>query len=45
VALLAAYNAETVAPAWPALIEGQIRIDHPLGMPDSPEDEYVYWPN
>jgi arylsulfatase A-like enzyme len=44
-ALLAAKDAEMVAPAWPSLIEGPIPIDHPLGVPDSDDDEYVYWPN
>jgi uncharacterized sulfatase len=44
-ALLAAHNAEQVEPAWPALIEAPISIDKTLNMPDSPDDEYVYWPN
>jgi len=44
-ALLSAHHAETVMPAWPALIEGPITIDHPLGVPDGPDDEYVYWAN
>jgi hypothetical protein len=34
-----------VAPAWPALLEGPVPIDHPMGAPDDPADEYVYWPN
>jgi arylsulfatase A-like enzyme len=44
-AILDAREHEMVAPAWPALLEGPIAIDHPLGMPDGPDDEYVYWPN
>jgi arylsulfatase A-like enzyme len=44
-AKLEALDAEMVAPAWPALIEGPIEIDHPLGVPDSPDDEFVYWAN
>jgi len=44
-ALLAAHEAEMVAPAWPSLIEAAIDIDHPLGVPESPNDEYVYWEN
>ena len=32
-------------PRWPSLIEGPIAIDHPLGVPDAPDDEYVYWAN
>jgi hypothetical protein len=34
-----------VEPAWPSLIDGPIAIDHPLGVPDSPQDEYVSWAN
>jgi arylsulfatase A-like enzyme len=43
--LLAAHDAEMVAPAWPSLIEASIAIDHPLGVGDQPLDEYVYWNN
>jgi arylsulfatase A-like enzyme len=43
--LLAAHDAEMAPPAWPSLIEGPIAIDHPLGVPDSANDEYVYWDN
>jgi hypothetical protein len=34
-----------VKPAWPALIEGPIAIDHPLNVAPSDSDEYVYWAN
>ena len=34
-----------VKPAWPSLLQGPIPIDHPLGMPDKPGDEYIYWDN
>jgi len=44
-ALLAAHDATTVKPAWPALIEAPVPIDHPLGIPDRPDDEFVYWAN
>lgn len=44
-AVLAAHRAQTVAPAWPSLIEAPIAIDHPLGVPDRPDDDYVYWAN
>ncbi len=27
------------------VIEGPIAIDHPLGVPESPNDEYVFWDN
>jgi len=43
--MLAAHNEEQVEPAWPALIEAPIRIDKVLNEPESPDDEYVYWPN
>jgi len=45
VATLASVEAEMVAPSWPALIEGPIAIDHPLGVPDRPDDEVVDWAN
>ena len=38
-------DGEMVKPTWPALIEGPIAIDHPLGVPDRPDDELVYWAN
>ena len=44
-AILAAHEAQMVPPSWPSLIEGPIAIDHPLNVPDRPEDEYVYWAN
>jgi arylsulfatase A-like enzyme len=43
--ILAAHEAEMVAPAWPSLIEGPIDVDHPLGAPERADDEYVYWEN
>jgi arylsulfatase A-like enzyme len=44
-ALLAEHDSQMVKPIWPALIEGPIAIDHPLDVPDRPEDEYVQWAN
>ena len=44
-AMLDAEDAAMVPPAWPALLEGAIPIDHPMNVPDGPADEYVYWPN
>ena len=43
--LLIAHRNETGPPAWPSLIEGAIAIDRPLGVPDRPDEEYVYWAN
>jgi uncharacterized sulfatase len=44
-ALLAAHNAEQQPPAWPAVAELPISIDKTLAEPESPDDDYVYWPN
>jgi len=44
-ALLAAHDAEMVAPAWPSLIQASIAIDPPLGVPERADDEHVYWEN
>jgi arylsulfatase A-like enzyme len=44
-ARLDAWEREQAPPAWPSLIEGQIYVDHPLGVPDRPGDEFVYWAN
>ena len=44
-AVLERYEAQMVKPSWPALIEGPIAIDHPLGVPDSADDEFVDWAN
>lgn len=44
-ALLTAHDAQMVPPAWPSLIEGSIAIDHPLGVPERADDEFVYWEN
>jgi arylsulfatase A-like enzyme len=44
-ALLERHQAQMVKPAWPALIEGPIPIDHPLGVPDHDDDEFVDWAN
>ncbi len=44
-AILASHEAQMVPPKWPALIEGPIAIDHPLGVPDRPDDEVVDWAN
>jgi arylsulfatase A-like enzyme len=43
--ILAEHEAQMVKPAWPALIEGPIAIDHPLNVAPKDSDEYVYWAN
>lgn len=44
-ALLAAHDATQATPLWPSAAEMPVSIDKPLGVPENPEDEYVYWPN
>jgi arylsulfatase A-like enzyme len=44
-ALLARLDGEMARPLWPSLLSGPIAIDHPLGVPDKPTDDYVYWDN
>jgi arylsulfatase A-like enzyme len=44
-AILAEHESQMVVPAWPALIEGPIAIDHPLNVAPQDSDEYVYWAN
>ncbi len=44
-ALIAEQDHASVKPLWPSLLEAPVAIDHPLGVPDKPGDEYVYWDN
>ena len=44
-AALDALDGQMVKPTWPALIEGPIAIDRPLGVPEQPDEEFVYWAN
>jgi hypothetical protein len=44
-AMLNKHNAEQIEPSWPALIESAIRVDKTLKDTQTPDDEYVYWPN
>ena len=44
-AILALHESQMVLPSWPALIEGPIAIDHPLGVPNRSDDEVVNWAN
>ena len=39
------HNATQQDPAWPALLEAPTRIDKTAEDPQTPEDEYIYWPN
>lgn len=44
-ALLEQHNAELPPAMWPSVVEMPVTIDKPLGQPETPEDEYIYWPN
>ena len=44
-AALAAHNAEQTAPAWPSQASFPVNIDKDLSLPDTPDDEYIYWSN
>jgi arylsulfatase A-like enzyme len=44
-AILAEHEQQMVLPAWPALIEGSIAVDHTLAEPLREGEEYVYWAN
>lgn len=43
--LIEAHNAEQAEPAWPSRAATPISIDITLEDPQSPDDEYAYWPN
>lgn len=44
-ALLDQHNSELPPAMWPSVVEVPVTIDKPLGEPESPDDEYIYWPN
>ncbi|HYC24226.1 MAG TPA: sulfatase-like hydrolase/transferase [Candidatus Bathyarchaeia archaeon] len=44
-ARLSRLDAQQSKPLWPSLLEAPVAIDHPLGAPDHPDDEYIYWSN
>ena len=44
-ALLAAHLAEQAPPRWPHRDSNPIAIDKHLNQPESPDDEYIYYPN
>ena len=43
--ILAAHNAEQLAPAWPSRVEMAVNVDKTLLREDEPDDQYIYWPN
>lgn len=44
-ALLDQHNANLPPSMWPSVVEMPVTIDKPLGQPESPEDNFIYWPN
>jgi arylsulfatase A-like enzyme len=44
-ALIDAHDAEQAEPAWPSRVETPVSIDITLEDPQSPDDEFTYWPN
>jgi len=44
-ALLSQHNAGLPPSMWPSVVEMPVAIDKPLGQPETPDDEHVYWPN
>jgi arylsulfatase A-like enzyme len=44
-AILAAHLAEQAPPRWPSGAAMPVTIDKHLNQPESPDDEYVYYPN
>lgn len=44
-AVLAAQDAEMAPSIWPSLLQGVVAVDHPLGVPDKPDDEFIRWDN
>lgn len=43
--LLDGHNATQIEPAWPALLEAPTPIDRTANQPQTPNEDYVYWPN
>jgi len=43
--LLHEHEQDLPPPGWPSVLEAPITIDKPLGVPITPQDEYIYWPN
>jgi uncharacterized sulfatase len=44
-ALLAAHLAEQLPPRWPHRASNPVSIDKHLNQPESPDDEFIYYPN
>jgi arylsulfatase A-like enzyme len=38
-------DAQQEKPLWPSILSGAIAIDHPMGVPTKPDDEFIYWDN
>ena len=44
-AMIADFQKQQAKPLWPAVMEGPISIDHPLGVKGSPNETYIEWAN
>jgi len=44
-ALMDRIDLEQAKPLWPSVLSGAIAVDHPLGFPEKPDDEYIIWDN
>jgi arylsulfatase A-like enzyme len=44
-ALMDGIDRAQAKPIWPSLLSAAIAIDHPGGIPISPDDTYIYWDN
>lgn len=43
--ILEAQDGEMPPSLWPSLLRGPVAVDHPLGVPDKADDEYIRWDN
>ena len=43
--ILSGIDSVQAKPLWPSLLEVPLAVDHPLGVPRRPGEEYVYWAN
>ena len=44
-AILDRIDGEQAKPIWPSLTQGAIALDRPLGTPEVPGEDYIYWSN
>ena len=44
-AAMASHDAEQAPPGWPSTADMPISIDHDITVPESEDDEFIYWSN